>query len=119
MNTDLSKIDAFLQGGFFRWITTAQTGGSAGTLKITDRGISWKTAFMNFGGAFTHSLDEIRSVSRAKYLNFLVFPTSCLQITFTNGKCYKFTFKFIGGSKGQVEQDVVAFLRSKGVKVEL
>jgi hypothetical protein len=101
------------------WLTSTVSGGKAGTLKVTDSTIEWKTALLNFGGKFAHPLSEIQSVGRGRYLNFWVFPSKCLLITFTNGKSYKFTFKFSGGAKRQVEQDLVTFLRSKGVKVDL
>jgi hypothetical protein len=112
MSDKFKKFQAFRQGSFLNWLTSFQTGGSAGDLQITDDKIKWKSAFMNFGGKFEYDLDQIKSIDKSKYLNFLIIPSQCFQFNFKDGKSYKFTFSFSGG-KSNMDEKVKSLFSSK------
>ena len=117
MSDKFEKFDAYRQGGFFTWLMSFYTGGSAGNLQITEDKIKWKTAFMNFGGKFEYNLNQLKSVEKSKYLNFWVFPSQCFKFNFDDGKSYRFTFSFSGGKGGKTDEKVKALLSSKGINV--
>jgi len=81
------------QGGFFRWLFSLRTSGSWGKISYDQTTISWNSSFLNFGGKFSYPAQELQEISKAKYIDFMIFPRSCYKLTFADGKQYKFTFK--------------------------
>ena len=105
------KVQIYKVGGFIRWMMGITTRGSAGDLTYSNEGISYKSAFMNFGGKFNCNLADLTEIGQSRYLNFLVFPNKCLVMQPANGKAFKFFFH-----SDNEKDDFFAFCRDNNIK---
>jgi|TARA_B110000879_G_scaffold171777_1_gene222896 hypothetical protein len=105
------KVQIYKVGGFFRWMLSLTTRGSAGELTYTNEGISYKSAFMNFGGKFNCNLTDLTEIGQSRYINFLVFPNKCLVLLTANRKAFKFFFH-----SDNDKNDFFTFCRDNNIK---
>ena len=105
------KVQIYKVGGFFRWISSLMTFGSAGNLTYNDDEISYKTSFLNFGGKFNCKLNELSEIGQSKYINYLVFPNKCLVMQPNGKKAFKFTFH-----SDNDKNDFLSFCKEHNIK---
>ena len=106
----MAKVQVYKRGGFFRWLLSLYTFGSAGSLSYDHLEISYKTAFMNMGGKFSYPITDLETIEIVRFIDFLIIPRKCLKLTFKDGESHKITFHL------RKEKD--AFLEALSYKLE-
>lgn len=106
------KVQIYKVGGFFRWISGITTRGSAGDLTYSNEGITYKSAFMNFGGNFNCDVADLKEIGVSKYFNYLIFPNKCLVMQSGNGNQFKFFFHSDDDKK-----DFFTFCKNNNIKI--
>ena len=101
---------------FAQWFFSMRTSGESCTLKFDDQQMTCKF-FLSFSSPKYYPYTKMSFVGIGKYLNFLVFPASCLEVRMNDGTIQKYTFNYGGtGSKKEVEMDaILTYLKSRNV----
>jgi|TARA_B100001559_G_scaffold257199_1_gene221505 hypothetical protein len=113
------KEQVFRVGGFWRWLFSMMTFGSSGDFTYNDEGIEYKSNLMNFGGHFKANWNEIRIITKGKFLDFIFFPRECEKIELHNGRVLKVKWQTLLSFENKSNRNnFLDYAQKKGIKIK-